>query len=230
MYSVVLMMAMSGGADVPAFGHHRGGDCCGCYGGGCYGGGCYGGGCYGGGGHHRHHRRGGGCCGCYGGGYSGGCWGGATYGGCYGGATYGGGMMPVYESMPSTERRDGSRDSGRERLNQPGDKKSDRKEDRRDDRRDESKDQVSLTAPATLVVSVPAQAKLTIDDYVTRSTSSVRTFTSPALTPGKDFQYTLKAELVRDGKTFTARKTVVVRAGDQVNVVLDPSAERVAQK
>src|SRR5262249_25784170 len=58
MYSVVLLVALNGAVETPAFGH-RGG-CHGCRGG-CYGGGCYGGG-YGG-------RYGGGysCCGCYGG-------------------------------------------------------------------------------------------------------------------------------------------------------------------
>jgi uncharacterized protein (TIGR03000 family) len=58
MYSVVLMMAMTAGAETPDCGRRHGCHGCngGCYGGGCYGGGCYGGGCYGGG-----------CAGCYGG-------------------------------------------------------------------------------------------------------------------------------------------------------------------
>src|SRR5215467_14355091 len=71
MYSVVVLMALSGGVDTPDMGGRRG-----CHGGrGCYGG-CYGGGCYGGG---------------YGGCYGGGCFGG--YGGCYGGGCYGGMIM-----------------------------------------------------------------------------------------------------------------------------------------
>ena len=50
MYSIVLMMALTGSAEAPALGHH--GCCGGCYGGGCSGS-CYGGGysCHGGG-HH----------------------------------------------------------------------------------------------------------------------------------------------------------------------------------
>jgi len=84
MYTMVLMAAMSGGADMPDCHRNRG--CCGCYGGGgYYGGGCYGG-CYG-----RSYG------GCYGGGvsyYGGGCYGGGV---SYGDGYYGGGG---YRTMP----------------------------------------------------------------------------------------------------------------------------------
>ena len=82
MYSVVLMMALTGGAEVPES-HHLGG---GCYGSSCNG--CNGGGCHGGGLFHRHGCNGGGCngSGCYGGGcYGGGCYGSGCNGGCSGG-------------------------------------------------------------------------------------------------------------------------------------------------
>jgi uncharacterized protein (TIGR03000 family) len=59
MYSVVLMMAMTTGAETPDCGRRHG--CNGGCNGGCYGGGCYGGGCYGGRG-----GWGGGCTGCAG--------------------------------------------------------------------------------------------------------------------------------------------------------------------
>jgi hypothetical protein len=74
MYSVVLMMAVTTGGDVPDLGHRRhgccgGGGCCGGYVSGCYGGGCFGGACYGGGGGCCGGRTiiygGGGCCGGY---------------------------------------------------------------------------------------------------------------------------------------------------------------------
>jgi len=64
MYSVVLMMAMSGGGEVPAF-HRSGGGSCGCSGYVCGGGGCCRGGrVYGGGGccHGGRVSGGGGCC------------------------------------------------------------------------------------------------------------------------------------------------------------------------
>jgi uncharacterized protein (TIGR03000 family) len=86
------------------------------------------------------------------------------------------------------------------------------------------------TGSATLVVSLPAEAKLAVDGFVTSSTSSVRTLTSPVLENGKDYVYDLKAEVVRDGRTLTSSKQVTVRAGDMVNVTLDLPAETVAQK
>jgi uncharacterized protein (TIGR03000 family) len=216
MYSVVLMMALSGSADVPAFGHRHG--CNGCEGGGCYGGESYG--CSGGG-HHRHHRSHGchggcsgyssgcGCCGSAGYGYGGGCYGasasycdgcgGATYSaGCYGGAGYGGAAGPAVmpPAPPSGTKPEG--------IKPPkGDKGT------------------LAPAPAVIFVSLPAGAKLTIDDAVTQSTSSVRAFASPALEQGKDFYYTLKAEIVRDGKTVTASKRVAVRAGEETRVSLE---------
>ncbi|MCS6851681.1 MAG: TIGR03000 domain-containing protein [Gemmataceae bacterium] len=68
-------------------------------------------------------------------------------------------------------------------------------------------------APATLVVTLPAEAKLFIDGQATTSTSEVRTFETPALPLGFDYSYTLRAELVRDGQTLTQTKTVTVRGG-----------------
>jgi uncharacterized protein (TIGR03000 family) len=213
MYSVVLMMALSGGAEVP----DRGG-CHGCHGcrGGCYGGGCHG--CYGGGGCYGCWGGGyGGCCGggCYGGGCYG-CWGGG-YGGCCGGGyamssgCYGcyGGMTMSYGGMPYGYA------------------------------------QTTYYAPAvattttiptveptkaTIVVSLPADATLTVDDNPTTSTSATRVFASPPLQPGKQYTYTLKAEIVRDGQKVVAEKKVPVRAGQESRVTLDFPARSVASR
>jgi hypothetical protein len=46
------------------------------------------------------------------------------------------------------------------------------------------------TAPITLVVHLPADAKLTVDDHVTASKSSQRVFTSPAVQLGRDYHST----------------------------------------
>jgi uncharacterized protein (TIGR03000 family) len=229
MYSVVLMMALTGGADAPAFGHHgcNGGGCYGggCYGGGysagsCYGGGCTGGGCHGGGGLFRH-RRSRGCCGCSGGGcYGGGCYGsgyggccgtvsyGCTGGGCYGGTVIMGGGATGGTTGPKTG--DGKTP---EKIGKPKDGKSS-----------------MVPAPAIIVVSLPAQAKLTIDDLATKSTSAVRAFASPALTPGKQYYYTLKAEIVRDGRPVIDTQRVQVRAGEQTQVTFNLTAEAVASR
>ena len=47
---------------------------------------------------------------------------------------------------------------------------------------------------ATLVVEVPANARLYINDQMTRQTGQVRTFNSPALEPGRTYAYKLVAQ------------------------------------
>lgn len=246
MYSIVLMMALSGSGDTAQAGlfHHRcsGGDCGGgyvaCSGG--YGGyGCtgYAAGCCGGGHHHRlfGHHRGHGCHGDYGchGGYGYGCHGGyAGYsctGGAYGGfgctggyGGYGGymgcaggymmappaGMAP----MPAT----GKAPEGGKTEKAPAPK---------------PKEQGSVSAPATIVVSLPAEAKLAVDGVATQSTSGTRVFATPALDRGNEYFYTLTAEIARNGKTVSTSKKVAVRAGEETRVSLEfPSAETVAQR
>jgi len=66
---------------------------------------------------------------------------------------------------------------------------------------------------ATVVVSLPADAKLFFDGKQTKTTSDRREFVSPELEPGLDYHYTIKAEIVRAGKTDTKTETVTVRAG-----------------
>ncbi|HEY1859896.1 MAG TPA: TIGR03000 domain-containing protein [Gemmataceae bacterium] len=231
MYSVVLLMAISGGAEAPAglFHHGHGGcsgyaGCDGCAGGagcagsaytGCAGGaGCTGGGCHGGGhhflgGHGGCHGGGGGCHGggglfhhgrsrgCHGGG---GCQGVAysgCYGGCYGGAGCTGGVVVP---APTT---------GPKEMPKPGDK---------------PKEETSLLAPATIIVSMPADAKLTIDDAATTSMGAVRTFVSPTLNSGVEYHYTLRTEIA--GKSIA--KQITVRAGEETRIEL--SSADVAQK
>jgi uncharacterized protein (TIGR03000 family) len=190
-------------------GCHGGG---GCRGGGCYGGGCYGGGCYGGG-----------YGGCYGGGY-GSCSGGGGYGGCCGGGwaygSYGGGYG--YASMPYGSNYYGASSYGAPvyyggmaagmapgyEYGAPIEQGARGYDETR-------------AAPATIVVRLPADARLMIDGNATRSTQDVRTFESPPLQPGKTYQYTLKAEVTRDGKTVERSRDVTVRAGQQSDVTFD---------
>jgi len=213
MYSMVLMMALTTGGDTPAIGH-RGGGC----GGGCYGG-CYGGG---------HGRRGGGgCCGCSGGGY-GGCYGGGGYGGCYGGGyggcmgsgmgyggcmgsgmgyggCYGGGIMPGAGIQAAP---------GGEKLKTPPKQKE---------------KETMLPAPATIVVDLPADAKLLIDNEPTSTTGTSRVFVSPTLNPGREYHYTLKAEIVKDGKAVKVEKVIAVQAGEITSASLTLPPAGVAQ-
>ena len=190
MYSVVLMVAMTTGTETPDCHRH------GCCGGSSGYSGCYGSsyGCYG--------SSYGGCYGssygCYGSSY-GGCYGssyggcyGSSYGGCYGGTPYKG--TPVMSMPPGTKP---------ETVTKPP-----------------KPDEAMIPAPARIIVSLPADAKLSFDGVPTASTSAERVFISPELKPNQDYRYTLRAEMVRDGRSQSVEQTVLVRAGRQVHVTL----------
>ena len=92
------------------------------------------------------------------------------------------------------------------------------------------KESLRLPAQATLVVNLPADAKLSINDVKTLSLSDRRVFISPPLPAGKVFHYTLKAERVVDGIKQVVTETVTVRAGRDSAVTLDFAKSGVAQK
>jgi uncharacterized protein (TIGR03000 family) len=193
MYSVVVLMALTTNAQTPEFGRYGG--CYGCYGGysSCYGG-CYGS-CYG-------YTSGHGCYGCYGGTvvYSGcyGCYGGTVvYSGCCGGRI-------ITPAKPS--------------------QKQDGKQKDKDGKQKDKDDFTAVTpggkAAARLIVTLPAEATLTIDDEPTKSTSSTRVFITPALEPGKAYHYVLKATVPVGGKTEVITRKVQVIPGQETRETL----------
>jgi len=173
MYSVVLMMAMTTGAEAPDC--HR--SCHACSGG-CYVSSCHA--------RHERHHRGHGC-------HS------ACYSSCYGGACYGGGcygcggviVTPAPEKVGPPQKTEGP-------------------------------------AASTILVNLPADARLSVDGAKTTSTSSTRTLVTPDLEPGYDYVYTLQANVVRDGQTVTQSQRVTVRAGEQTRVSFDFATTGVA--
>ena len=186
MYSVVLMAALTAGGSTPechgccgCYGGYGGG-CCGCYGGcmGCYGGcmGCMG--CYGG------------CMGCYGGcmgcmgGY--GCWGGyGSWGGYSMGAPAGTYPGTVYPGP-------GTGVPGGEQLGNPTE--------------DKTKKGTTLSPTrARLIVEVPANSKLFIDDMPIKSAPGLRSFNTPSLEPGQAYYYMVRVETVATVKRFRIR-------------------------
>jgi uncharacterized protein (TIGR03000 family) len=76
-------------------------------------------------------------------------------------------------------------------------------------------------ASATINVTLPADALLTVDGQATRSTSAHRLFITPPLQTGKSFRYTFTAQFVREGKTITVTQAVFVRAGRETTVSFD---------
>jgi uncharacterized protein (TIGR03000 family) len=93
-----------------------------------------------------------------------------------------------------------------------------------------SKKKASATAPATIVVTLPEEAALTINGDATVSTSGTRTFLSPALEKGKSYFYTLKARAVVDGATRELTRQVRVHAGERTDVRLDFGATATASR
>jgi uncharacterized protein (TIGR03000 family) len=71
---------------------------------------------------------------------------------------------------------------------------------------------------ATVVVTLPTDARLTVSGQPTQSVSSRRVFTSPPLQKGMKYFYTFKASVVRDGRTITTKKRVRVRPGEVTRV------------
>lgn len=66
-------------------------------------------------------------------------------------------------------------------------------------------------------LSVPAHASVRVNGQPLVIGAS-RTFQTPALRPGEKYCYVMEADVVRDGKPVTDRRTVVVEAGRVVEV------------
>lgn len=188
MYSLLLMSAMAGGADVPQFHGRLFGGCHGstaCYGSscnGCGGGSCHGGGVFG----HRAGRAtgcyGSSCHGCYGSSCHG-CWGSSCHGcvGSTGGNVwYSGGAVITMPAVGTAKIEEDEKQS------------------------------------ANITVELPAGAKLYVDGTLVTGEDAVRHFHTPRLATGKQYFYAMKAEITVAGKPVVEEKQVIVRAGDRV--------------
>lgn len=71
------------------------------------------------------------------------------------------------------------------------------------------------------MVTLPADARLTIDGQATTSTTGTRMFRTVGLESGHDYEYTLEAAIERDGQIERIAQRVVVRAGQETRVTLD---------
>ena len=69
---------------------------------------------------------------------------------------------------------------------------------------------------AKLVVELPVDAKLFIDDQLMKTPSEKRVFNTPTLDPKQSYYYVLRVEVMRDGKPITETKRVVVKAGEVI--------------
>jgi len=69
------------------------------------------------------------------------------------------------------------------------------------------------TGRATVVVRLPADAKLYADGTALKMAGGERTFTTPELPDGMEYTYRLTAEYERNGEVVSVTRRVVVRAG-----------------
>ena len=76
-------------------------------------------------------------------------------------------------------------------------------------------------ASAIIVVDLPADATLRVDDTLTTSTSPSRVFVTPPLEEGRSYQYTLTAQVTQDGVLHTVTRQVTVRAGEETQINLE---------
>lgn len=83
--------------------------------------------------------------------------------------------------------------------------------------------------PARIVVKLPADAELYVDDVRFTRTGATRTIETPPLEPGERYSYTLRAVAERGGRTVSASKKIAFRAGETTRVdfgELRPAGEK----
>jgi uncharacterized protein (TIGR03000 family) len=74
------------------------------------------------------------------------------------------------------------------------------------------------SAPATIVVNLPADAKLIVDGNQTTSTTERRTLVTPELPIDAAYIYNMTAEIVREGRSVVETQQVTVRGGETSTV------------
>ncbi len=76
-------------------------------------------------------------------------------------------------------------------------------------------EEASTATTAHVIVMLPEDARLFVDETPCPLTSAKREFDTPQLTPGQEYFYTLRAEVSREGRTIARSKRVTVRAGGE---------------
>jgi uncharacterized protein (TIGR03000 family) len=67
-------------------------------------------------------------------------------------------------------------------------------------------------------VRVPANSQIWFDDDPTKQTGTERQFVSPPLTPGKYFEYQIRAQWDENGKKKERTRRVTFQAGDRIHL------------
>jgi uncharacterized protein (TIGR03000 family) len=67
-------------------------------------------------------------------------------------------------------------------------------------------------------LTVPADARVYLLNQPTTVTGTVRHFVTPELTAGREYSYTIRVEVLRNGTTYAANSEMRIRAGENVNL------------
>jgi uncharacterized protein (TIGR03000 family) len=82
----------------------------------------------------------------------------------------------------------------------------------------------------TLILNVPADAKVTLGGAETKQTGTVREFSTEKLTAGDKWEnYTIRVETMINGEIKVAEKTVTVNAGDTTELSFNELAPEVTR-
>jgi len=73
-------------------------------------------------------------------------------------------------------------------------------------------------ADGTLIVEVPADAKIYVNDRLTSTPGELREYVSRNLVRGYNYAYEVRAEVERDGKVVSETKRVDLRAGENTRL------------
>jgi len=74
------------------------------------------------------------------------------------------------------------------------------------------------TANASIAVTLPADAKVFVNDQETSSTGGLRNYVSKGLEAGKTYAYKLRVEFEQEGEKIVEHKVLKLRAGDNLEV------------
>jgi uncharacterized protein (TIGR03000 family) len=69
---------------------------------------------------------------------------------------------------------------------------------------------------ARLIVEVPADGKVYVEDQPMKTPAERRVYQTPDLEPGQAYVYDVRVEVQRDGKAVSATKRVTLKAGQEV--------------
>jgi uncharacterized protein (TIGR03000 family) len=71
---------------------------------------------------------------------------------------------------------------------------------------------------SNVIIDVPENAKLYVDDILMKDGPTQRVFQTPPLVPGQSYFYDIRIEVTTNGEVSADRQRIVIRPGEQVNV------------